>query len=643
MIKLLCKIGAFFLLLLLSAAVLFACSEDKNDGTESVTTSASEPEISTEEYFDMIGMDIAARDNIASSSVPYKTALGGFVGNRVQNNEKNWISVAYKNNPYIIEAIEKRNDSDKYDIVTWYGEFPGAFLYGAASCYKLTRSEEVYKAAEEIVNELARVQAENGYLGNYTDDEQLDPKYWDVGAHFFALQGLIEWYEATGSEKALEVAQKATSLIYRYRCVRRNEISVGQLMVISPLARLYLIEENKNTLQLINNLSKTANKQCNFYQSGLDGIDFYKLPIRRWENLFDIQAFTYLADIYDDENYVTSMLNHWNSLLKSDRHITGGMTTGETTVGSSFASGSIETCASILWEDLTATCYERALDSYMIDEIELTFYNAILGAQLPDGSMWTYNTPREGRKIPSNEELSWQKTPRSPDFNCCSANSARGIGLLHKWAAYTDSEGLRVNYYGEGTTVTSTPAGNVVRLTQETVYPSNGNIKLTIDPEKPESFSLMLRIPFWADGSRVSVNGGEFTEVKAGEYYSITREWRLGDTVELELAMNLHYMKGEESYTGLAAMYYGPILMAMDEEHNNGWNKVKPDFDVSSMNFTVVEDKSSLVTAKVTTPNGITVTLCDFASAGDDKCYYTTLFKIKGLGEAASDIDWNVR
>ncbi len=633
-----------WILIVLSVLLLLvvsACNSEEAD--EQTTSPVTVREDDMKNYYDELGIDISLRDTIVSGNLPYKTYLGGYVGERVKNNEKKWLCTALKNNPYILDAIKLRNDSNKYDIVTWYGEFPGALLYGVASCYKLTRDEEVYKAAEDLVEKLAELQAENGYLGNYSDSEQLNPKYWDVGAHFFLLHGLIEWYEASGSEAALETAEKIGSLLHRYRCIRQQEISVGQLMVISPLARLYKITGDKDLLQLINNLSKYANESCNFYQGGLDRIDFYKLPIHRWENLFDIQAYGDLADIYQDDSYVTSMINHWNSLLKTDRHTTGGMTTGETTVGTPFTNGPIETCASILWEDLTATCYGETLDSYMIDEIELTFYNAILGAQLPDGSMWTYDTPREGRKIPSNEELSWQATPRSPDFNCCSANSARGIGLLHKWTTYTDENGLRINYYGEGSIITSTPDGNVIYLTQQTVYPENGSIKITLDPEKRETFSLMLRIPFWADGSKIRINGGEYENVTAGEYYAVTREWSRGDIIELELSMNLHYMNGKEAYSDYSVMYYGPVLLAMDEANNAGWNKVKPDFNIDTIDFTLVAKSDNMVTAKVKTAGGVTITLCDFASCGSDKCFYTTWFRISGLGEAPDNIDWNVR
>lgn len=609
--------------------LLAACKNNnisygKTDDSDSISSVQSGFD---EEWYQNMGLTKQDRDKIVSGNVPYVSDLGGYVGNRVEGNEQNWILRALDDNPYVLGAIENRNDPDRDKIVesiTWFGEFPGAFLYGAASSYKLTRNPEIFEMCEALVAKLAELQAGNGYLGTYSDNEQFNVKYWDVGNHFFMMQGLLEWYDATGSEEALAVAEKIASAIHRYRCIRQQEVSLGQLMLISPVAKLYTITGNTNQRQLMNNLLRLSNNYLKLYQGGIDGTDFYKLPFHRWENMFDVQGMYYLAQATGDESYNTSMLNLWNSLLRTDRHITGGMTTGETTVGSAFEKGSIETCGSILWEDLSATCYHVSKDSKIIDEIELTFYNAILGAQMPDGSMWTYDTPRSGKKIPSNEELSWQTTVGSRDFNCCSANSARGIGILHKWLAYTDDEGLRINYYGEGSYITSTPGNNVIKISQETVYPKNGAVRLTMELECPETFALMLRIPGWAEGTTVSINGESVEKVTAGEYLILEREWTSDDVIVMDIAMNIRHCRGESKYADYFYYYYGPLLLTLDEAHNPGWNHIEPVFDESSITFIPGETtESEMIVLKAKTIDGATATFCDFASAGADKCYYS--------------------
>ncbi len=580
---------------------------------------------------------------IKSSSTLYRADLTGYVGSRVSLNQENWLMTAVENNPYILEAIENRNAGQKYDIVTWYGEFPGAFLYGAAQCYALTRSEKLYGEIENLISALEGLQAENGYLGNYPDGEQFDMKYWDVGAHFFMLSGLVEWYDVCGSERALDIADKIASALYRYVCVRRNPVSSGQLMVLSPLCRLQLVRPDRQKLKLIDELSSLADDICGFYEGGLDGTPYFTLPVHRWENMFDVQGLYWLGQVRDDGSYTESMLNLRGSLLQTDRHMTGGMTTGETAVGTKWAEGSIETCASVLWEDLNATCYAASPDdSSIIDEIELTFYNAILGAQCGDGRTCTYNTPRNGRRISSSDELSWQATPGSPDFNCCSANFARGIGLLSKWATYTDGRALRINYYGDGEIITSTPGGNIIALAQQTRYPSDGKVKITLDIASKEEFTLCLRIPFWADKSTISVNGGQPVTAGAG-YAEIAREWKSGDTIELDVGMCLHFMKGENEKEGKAALYYGPCLMAMDKNINPSFNGIAPTLDVESLNTVLVRKNDYMVAMKVSTAEGGQIGLVDFASAGRNGAAYATLFPARNLGSLSGDVDWGFR
>lgn len=632
---------SLFVIFLLLLVVFISVSCEKNCGCTDDTTVNEDKNPMLENILNNYNLTEADLNCIRNTDTVFKAELGGFVGNRVLQNEKNWLLVAVKNNPYIIEAIKNRNNGQKYKIETWYGEFPGAFLYGAAYCYKLTRSDELFSETERLIDALEQLQ-DDGYLGTYPDSEKFDAKYWDVGAHFFMMQGLLEWYDATGSERALAMAEKICQAVHRFRCIRQNEINCGQLMIISPVSRLYNIKNGKETLQLVNNLNKLENSMCNFYQGGLDKIDYYKLPVHRWENLFDLQGLHYLAETYNDETYVKSMLNHWHSLVSTDRHITGGMTTDETAVGSKFQRGSIETCASILWEDFSSTCYRDSKDSYIADELELTYYNAILGAQMPDGSMWTYDTPRSGTRVKASDELSWQATPESRDFNCCTANSARGIGLLSQWMTLRDEDTLYINYYGSGKTVLSTPSGNIAIINQDTAYPKSGTVNITLELEKTEIFSLKLRIPFWADGSYVSVNGGDTVTVKAGEYAELRREWKNGDKICLEIKMTVHFMNGQGEYKDYCAVYYGPILMAMDTNVNIGWNKYAVTLDAENFNYSLASKKDTLVAMKVTTADGKTVGLTDFASAGNNGAYYSSLFKVNGREKLKGNIDWGL-
>ena len=137
----------------------------------------------------------------------------------------------------------------------------------------------------------------------------------------------------------------------------------------------------------------------------------------------------------------------------------------------------------------------------------------------------------------------------------------------------------------------------------------------------------MLRIPSWAEGSRVRVNDGEYVSANAGAYHTITREWKNGDTIELELSMNIHFTYGEGIYSGKAAMYYGPLLLAVDEQYNRGWNGVTPDIDREKVTGRPADTEETLFYGYILTAGGVRVNECDIASSGRNGSRYTTWFR----------------
>ena len=634
--------------LLILTFMLCSCKNDENDlvDTDTVITSGT-PATETEK--DNSNMNIPD----LSSSTAVSSVYGGVVGERIKANYDNWLYRVIDDNPYMLDAIRLRNTSDKKDIVTWFGEFPGALLWGMASCYKLEQDEKLGKIISDFVYELSELQDKDGYLGPFADSQKLSPELWDIGGHFFMMTGLIEWYEATlydenyrqSGEHALDMCKKIAELIYEYRVEQNKSISAGQLMILYPIAKLYGITDDYKLKILIRNIDDYMfDTGVSFSEGALSGKEYYELPVHRWENAFDVMALGELYLVTGNEKYKTAFTTLWESILKTDRHPTGCFSTAETTHGTVYINGSLETCAALAWESLTSLYYRITLDSYAIDELELTTLNAMLGAQLPDGSQWTYDTPRAGTRISSKNELSWQATSGTPDMNCCSANGARGLGTLNEWSLYRKDNTVYVNYYGESEFIIGTPSGNALTVTQITDYPSSGDISLKLALKIPERFTLALRIPFWVNGASVMVNGEIIENAVPGEYLSLEREWADGDNIEISLEMALHCWKMSDVYTGRVCLYYGPILFAADEAHNPGVNVNGINITPDSLSFTLSEADSEQLKAEITSSDGKKIILCDFASAGADggkysSFLYTSLTEGWEVGDGG--ISWN--
>jgi DUF1680 family protein len=202
------------------------------------------------------------------------------------------------------------------------------------------------------------------------------------------------------------------------------------------------------------------------------------------------------------------------------------------------------------------------------DEIELTTFNAILGAQHPSGRWWTYNTPMDGLRKASAHEIVFQAREGSPELNCCSVNGPRGIAMLSEWAVMLNGESVTLNYYGLGAIRVALPACAWLTLTQETRYPQDGQVKLTLGLAQPLRFALNLRIPGWSEDTHVMVNGEALPSVPAGKYLALEREWQRGDVITMSLDMTPHVWVGEREAAGMVSIYSGPLLLVYDRQYN---------------------------------------------------------------------------
>jgi DUF1680 family protein len=320
-----------------------------------------------------------------------------------------------------------------------------------------------------------------------------------------------------------------------------------------------------------------------------------------------------------DAEYRQAFTRIWYSILKGDRHNTGGFTSGEHTTGNPYDPGAIETCSTVAWIDMSIDMLKLQGDPRVADELELSTFNGNIGGQSPSGSWWTYNTPMDGVKEASAHTINFQCRPGSPELNCCSVNGPRGLGLIAEWAVMKSAQGLVLNYYGPGTFRVPAVNGQTVMLKQITRYPVDGKVTLQVNLPKPEKFGLKLRIPSWSRSTSVWLNGQPVPEARAGSYLNLERQWQKGDTVEMVFDMSFHYWAGEREDELQASIYRGPILLAFDPAYNTIDPAAIPELDSRHLSFEAVETSlpiQPLQLLKVKAVNGTELTLCDYPTAG---------------------------
>jgi len=215
-------------------------------------------------------------------------------------------------------------------------------------------------------------------------------------------------------------------------------------------------------------------------------------------------------------------------------------------------------------------------DSTVADELELSTLNQSIGMFSSDCTWSTYNTPMDGVRIPSTEDISFQIRKGSEQLNCCSVNAPRGIGMISDWALMKQEGALILNLYGPST-IKAVVKGSTVTLAQNTNYPQSGHIELKVSPTKPVQFALKLRIPQWSKATSLSVNG-QVKPCKPGSYAILDRKWRTGDVVSIDLDMSIRFWMGQREAEGKASIYRGPVLFALESvvsepTFQSGWQK----------------------------------------------------------------------
>jgi uncharacterized protein len=187
------------------------------------------------------------------------------------------------------------------------------------------------------------------------------------------------------------------------------------------------------------------------------------------------------------------------------------------------------------------------------DSMERIMYNTILGAKplQPDGRAFYYSDYNfEGKKVYSNHR-----------WPCCSGTFPQVATDYHINTYFRDAKNLFVNLYIPSV-LRWNQNGAEVTLTQKGAYPNVGSVDFEFAVSRPTDLRLNLRIPAWANGASISVNGKRSkNQLAAGSFASLQRTWRNGDRVELELPMRMRLESLDPANQDVVALLRGPLVL----------------------------------------------------------------------------------
>jgi len=270
-----------------------------------------------------------------------------------------------------------------------------------------------------------------------------------------------------------------------------------------------------------------------------------------------------------DLDYQSAVMSLWDSMVNRKYYVTGGIGSGETSEGfgpdySLRHNAYCESCSSaglIFFQYKLNLAYH---DAKFADLYEETLYNALLGATDQEGKTFYYTNPLAGgRRTP------WHACP------CCVGNIPRTLLMIPTWTYVKGKDAIHVNLFIGSTINVERVAGTDVEMVQKTDYPWDGKVAITVNPKQAKTFSVHVRVPdrktsaLYTGTPEVkglksfAVNGSPVSPRIEKGYAVVTREWKAGDRIELELPMEPQRIKSDEKVAanrGFVALRYGPLI-----------------------------------------------------------------------------------
>jgi len=296
-----------------------------------------------------------------------------------------------------------------------------------------------------------------------------------------------------------------------------------------------------------------------------------------------------------------------------------------------------ETCNTYNMLKLTRHVFSWSPSAEPMDFYERALFNHILGSQDPKTGMVIYYCPLKPGAF---------KTFSTPteSFWCCVGTGMENHGKYNDTIYFHDDSSLYVNLFIPSE-LTWREKG--IKVRQLTKYPEQNSTSLAISADTPVRLAIKVRYPSWASsGMTVLVNGQrQAIAGKPGSYVSIDRQWRSGDTVQMQLPMSLH-MEALPDDPHIQALMYGPIVLAGDlgTEGLSGLKRYGPSAPplgrVSSIEVpTFVADSAADVLARVKPVTGKPLT---FQTTGLGKPNDVTLIPLYQTFEPRYTVYWTI-
>jgi DUF1680 family protein len=494
------------------------------------------------------------------------------------------------------------DDSDVFKVIE-----------GASYTLAMRPDPELEEYLDALIAKIAAAQEDDGYL--YTartlNPEKppagSGPKRWTNLRYSHELYNVGHLYEAatahfqaTGKRSLLNVALKNAEMVATTFGPQGLKDPPGHQEIEIGLVKLYRVTGEQRYLDLAQfflDQRGRAEGRALYGEVAQDHAPVNEQAEAVGHAVRAAYMYSGMADVAAltrNDRYIEALDRIWRSVIERKLYLTGGI--GAKAHGEAFgadyelpnATAYNETCAAIALALWSQRMFLLHGDAKYIDVFERVVYNGFLAGIALEGNRFFYPNPLAADGVlPFNQGAPGRK----PWFDCacCPVNIVRFLPSLAGSVVATRQERVFVNLFVGSRAKVGTPTGTV-ELVQETDYPWDGKIKLTVLTDTPQRLVLCLRVPGWSAGRPVpsdlyrhleptterptfALNGEAVEPAQHQGYAEFDRNWRNGDVLEMTLPMPVRRVVADdrvEADRGRVALERGPLVYCVESVDHRG-------------------------------------------------------------------------
>jgi uncharacterized protein len=445
------------------------------------------------------------------------------------------------------------------------------FLDGLIPLAYILNDERLINKVKKWVEPILASSSDSGWYGPAKNRDR-----WPLAV---ANKALMQYYEATGDQRALDVLTKYFRYLHdskpdwpdkEWRGVRAMENAVTGYWLFRQTGEKWILETiesiQRNSLDWTSYYEKfpwdsaaSADKKIplNWGPEGLTAHVVNNAMAIKYPGLWYQQS--------KDPRFKNAV---FSGIDKYDRNHgqAGGRFSGDEHLSGKSPDRGTELCSVVEYMFSLEELYAIFGNRELADRLELLTYNSLPGTTSPD--MWAHQYDQQSNQVlVSAINRDWSTNGEysniyglMPNFACCLANMHQGwpkfVGSM--WMA-TNNNGLALVAYGPSVVKAKVAKGKEITIDEETDYPFSGSVTLTISTIKAVRFPIIIRIPGWADSMTVRFKN-ETVLVKGSSDYEINERWKNGDKIHIEIPME---MRAERRYNNSLSVLRGPLYFSL--------------------------------------------------------------------------------